>query len=136
MLELLDDEAEVDGADEAEVDGADDAEVDGVDESEVDGVDKAEANGTVEAEVDAANEAEVDGADESVVDEANESVVDEADAAISFPKVSKTISFLSINLFDTSVERKSVSSKTSMLRGWIRALRKSLKAILQLAALP
>ena len=83
-----------------------------------------------------ADEAEVDGADESVVDGANESVVDGADTAISFPEVSKTVSFSSIGLFDTSAGTKSVSSKTSLLKGWIPALRKPLKAILQLVALP
>ena len=135
-LELLAYEVEVDGADEAEVDGADETEVDGVDEAEVDGVDEAEVDGADKAKVDGENEAEVDVADESVVDGASESVVDGADAAISSAEASKTVSFSSISLFDTSAGRKSVSSKTSLLGGWFPALRKPLKAILQLAALP
>ena len=77
-----------------------------------------------EAEVDGTDEAEVDGANESAVDGANESRVDGADAAISFPEVSKTASFSSIGLSDTSAGKKSVSSKASLLRGWIPALRK------------
>ena len=135
MLKLLSDEAEVDGADEAEVDEVDESEVDGVGEAEVNGTDEAKVNGANEAEVDGVDEAEIDGTDEAEVG-ANESMVDGADAAISFPEVSKTVSFSSIGLSDTSAERKSVSSKTSLLRGWIPALRKQLQAILQLAALP
>ena len=73
------------------------------DEAEVDGVGKPVVNRAGKAKANGAGEAEVNGVDDSVVEE--------ADTAITFPKISKTVSFSSIALSYTSVEKKSFPQK-------------------------